>query len=419
MHRDLRKRLGFLPKNLSLDKPIWLHAVSVGEAIAIKGLVEQIRNIFPQKKLVITTVTPTGNKIAKSIAEENDFVGYLPLDLSFIVKRVIRKIDPSMVVIAETEIWPNFIRFLKKQRVPVIVVNGRISDKSYQGYQRIKFFMKKVFNLVDMFCVQTTVDAKRLEDLGVSPEKIKVTGNMKFDLNGISEAKINLKDYRDKLALAENEMLFIAASTHAQEEEIILEVYKKLLLEFKDLRLLLAPRHPERSKEVGELVKKYGFENFYLSGAQPKANSPQPTAQRNVFILDSIGQLMNYYAIADIVFVGGSLIEKGGHNILEPAALSKPIIFGPYMHNFREITGLFLENSACMQINNAQELFQAVKDLLNDPAKRQALGDAGNKIILANQGATKRNLECIKEIASSSSAFGETPPRNDVIASRA
>jgi 3-deoxy-D-manno-octulosonic-acid transferase len=397
LHRGFLMRLGILPKVLKLDRPIWVHAVSVGEAMAIRGLLEGLRKAYPAKKIVISTVTATGNKIAKSIAHEGDFVTYLPLDLGFIVRKTIAKINPSLFIIAETEIWPNLITCLNRKNVPVIVVNGRISDRSFQGYMAVKFFLKAILNKVSLFCVQSERDSQRLIDMGVHSDKVAVAGNMKFDTADYTDIRVtDCTDLKTKLWLDPEGKLIVAGSTHPGEEEIILSAYEKLLPDFPAIRLLIAPRHPERADEVAEISAKYGFRPAFISwlGTKCEVCSKPP-----VFILDTIGKLMDFYGLADIVFVGGSLINKGGHNILEPASLAKPILFGPQMFNFRDIADLFLENNACILVRNEEEIRKAIRDLLGNPAKMATLGQRAQGLIVENQGATRRTLELIKQYA--------------------
>ena len=488
--------MGFFPKDvknsLAGKRPIWLHMVSVGEVQALRILLKKLRKEYPARKIAISTVTPTGNKIARSIAGEGDLVFYLPLDVSFIVRPVVDLINPCLFIIAETEIWPNLITYINKRDIPIISVNSRISDKSFKSYKLIKFLLQGILNKISFFCAQTQTDSQRLLALRVDPKKIKLTGNMKFDTstllsvngerpstwfdcahhkslrtalsersesNGRSRTIDNAEnadkknnaedaDYRLKLGLNADDKLLVAGSTHSGEDEIILEAYKELLVEFTplhpespslqagdewqikfestrkprpvwrgvagftDLKLLLAPRHPERAKEIGSLVTKYGFVSVFVSqlagepvsglaGLPVSPLNPRtraPAHPRTVFILDTIGQLRDFYAVSDIVFVGGSLIKKGGQNILEPAALAKPIIFGPYMFNFRDIAELFLSESAAVLVKNKEELREKIKDLLLHPEAALELGRRGRELLLKNQGASERNLEIIKQM---------------------
>ncbi|MBU4251775.1 MAG: 3-deoxy-D-manno-octulosonic acid transferase [Candidatus Omnitrophica bacterium] len=390
------RRLGFLPAQLNLDRPIWIHAVSVGEAIAVKGLASQLRQAYPGKKLVISTVTATGNKIAQGLVKEGDFLTYLPLDFSFIVRHVLKRINPCMFIIAETEIWPNLITCLDKLQVPVVTVNGRISDSSYGGYQLIKFFIRPILRMVKQFCVQSDLDAWRLESLGVDKQRIQVTGNVKFDINLDPPLELNVLTYRSKLGLGQADKLLVCGSTHPGEEELIFAAYSELLLAFPNLKLLIAPRHPERSEKISRLAADKGFMPVLISGISGAC----PTCiQRAVFILDTIGELVNYYSAADIVFVGGSMVKRGGHNILEPASLMKPIIFGPHMFNFRDISELFLANQAALVASDSRELVHKVKEILNNNLLAKGLVQRAYELIIKNRGATPKNIQIIKQLS--------------------
>jgi 3-deoxy-D-manno-octulosonic-acid transferase len=395
-HAGFIRRLGFLPAHLNLGRPIWIHAVSVGEAAAIKGLVSQLRQAYPGKKMVISTVTATGNKIAKGLIKEGDFLTYLPLDFSFIVNRVLKRINPCMFIIAETEIWPNLITCLNRMQIPVITVNGRISDSSYGGYRMIKFFIRPILRMVRQFCVQSDLDGGRLENLGVDKQRIRVTGNVKFDINLNPPLESNILAYRNKLGLVQADRLLVCGSTHPDEEELIFDAYQKLLVSFPNLKLLIAPRHPERSGQISKLAADQGFVPVLISNF----SAASVTGISNpVFILDTIGELLNYYSAADIVFVGGSLVKSGGHNILEPASFRKPVIFGPHMYNFRQISKLFLANQAALVANNSQELADRIRTILNSDSLAKGLGGKAYELIVRNCGATARNIQIIKELS--------------------
>ncbi|MDD4980284.1 MAG: 3-deoxy-D-manno-octulosonic acid transferase [Candidatus Omnitrophica bacterium] len=396
-HPGFSMRLGILPKALEFNRPIWIHAVSVGEVMVVQKLIAGLKAAYPDKKILISTVTPTGNRIARGIAAGDDAVIYLPLDLSFIVRHVVEKINPSLFIMAETEIWPNLISYLAQKKIPVLLVNGRISDRSFRGYLGIKFLLKPLLNKISLFCVQTKTDAQRLMRLGVLESRIQIAGNMKFDILDYADTTKDYPDYKLKLGLGPEEKLLVAGSTHPGEEEIILAIYRRLLSEFPRLKLLIAPRHPERAAQIEKLVIRHNLKPIKILQLNP---TPNTNNLKPVFILNTIGQLLNFYNIADIVFVGGSLIRKGGHNILEPAALSKPVIFGPYMFNFRDISGLFLENKAALLARDKEELELYIKDLLNNPAKGIGLSQRAKSLILQNQGATARNLEYISNYLS-------------------
>lgn len=402
-HKGFLTRLGVgLPQDLAIRRPIWIHAVSLGEAIAVRGFIEKIGEFYPEKRLVISTVTPTGNKIARDIAKGLDLVTYLPLDFSFVVKKVIKKINPCLFIIAETEIWPNLICCLHEKNIPVAVINARISDKSFKGYTAVKLFVKQILGKVDLFCAQTEQDAKRLIFLGAFKDKVKVSGNLKFDKTKYTVSQEDFMELKQKLGLRQLDKLLVAGSTHEGEEEIILSSYKELLRDFPDLKLLIAPRHPERANEIEKVAVKNNFSPMRVSqlAGSPVSQLNRQTGKlgnrQTIFILDTVGQLMHFYAVGDIIFVGGSLIKKGGHNILEPASLGKPVIFGPYMFNFRDIADLFINAKACIFIHDKEELSAAVKDLLTNPHKMEELGKNGRNIIAQNQGATARTFEHIK-----------------------
>ncbi len=394
-HQGFCRRLGSLPAGLNLDRPIWIHAVSVGEVVSIKGLVTELRKVYPQKKIVISTVTATGNKIAETLVNEGDFLTYLPLDFSFIVKGVLKKINPCVFIIAETEIWPNLINCLYKQKIPVITVNGRISDNSYGGYQTIKLFIRPILKKIKQFCVQSQTDALRLENLGVAKENIQVTGNVKFDINLDDAARINPSVYRQKLWLTQDDKLLVCGSTHPEEEELIFKAYKELLVTFPKLKLLIAPRHPQRSNDIANLAADNGFMPIQISSI---TGSCPTCINKVVFILDVIGELFNYYAAADIVFMGGSLVKTGGHNIIEPASLQKPVIFGPHMFNFRDISELFLKNKAAVMVQNQVELVAKIKEILLNVSAAKEMAERSYGLIIANRGATMKNIQVIKQV---------------------
>ena len=410
MHPHFKMRLGILPKDWEFAQPIWIHAVSVGEAISVRHLIEDLRRALPNKKFVISTVTATGNKIANGIVEKKDFVIYLPLDFGFIVKKVIDRISPSVFVITETEIWPNLIRCLHKKKIPIVLVNGRISDASYRGYSAIKLLLAPVLNKIDVFCVQSERDKQRLLKLGARPEKIKVTGNMKFDIKirDYDELRKDYTDYRQRLSLESKDRLLIAASTHKGEEEMVLKVFKELCVEHPNLKMLIAPRHPERIDEVEKYILGSGFKAVRISKLADKVGTSHvqlhETDKKIVFILDTVGQLMYFYVLSDIVFVGGSLVKKGGHNIIEPASLSKPIIFGPHMFNFREIAAMFLKERSAIMVNDEQGLKNCLKDFLENESKISESGRFAKDIIMKNKGATERNKQVILDLLKNKNA---------------
>ncbi|RJO63576.1 MAG: 3-deoxy-D-manno-octulosonic acid transferase [Candidatus Omnitrophota bacterium] len=393
-HPGFLARLGVLPKNLKLVRPIWIHAVSVGEAMAVRGLYEKLKERFPEKNFVISTVTPTGNTVVRHFIKDGDFVCYLPLDISAIVRRVIERINPSMVVIAETEFWPNIISYLYKKNIPIVVVNGRISDRSFRGYLFSKLLVRPVLRKISLYCVQTETDYQRLKRLGVDEAKLKITGNMKFD-RVTASPQGSIEIHRESLQIAGDAKVLLAGSTHPGEEEIILRAYAELGNTFPSLRLILAPRHPERAAAIVRIVKRFGFEPVLISSGGAIAHSPQ---KKRVFIIDSIGQLLAFYAFSDIVFVGGSLVRKGGHNILEPVSLGKPVLFGPYTFNFRDIVEAFLTHDAAVLVHNEKEMALRIADLLRNQTFVMQITTNAQALMKNLRGATEKNSELLGRV---------------------
>ncbi len=403
-HRGFLMRMGIFPQGainkLKEQKAIWLHTVSVGEAQAASSLVKNLKREYPDFRLVISTVTKTGNKIAQRLLDIPELAIYSPLDIGFVTRRAINFVNPRLFIIAETEIWPNLIINLAKKDIPVVLVNGRISRGSFRGYKIIRLFLKKIFQSFSLFCMQTKEDAQRIIELGADEKKVKVTGNMKFDIR----YPVSSIQYPD-LGLSKDEQLFIAGSTHYGEEKIILQVYKELIESHPSLRLLIAPRHIERVQKIERLVSEFGFKSQRISQldlnerrtrsdlAYAKASRHR---QRPILILNTIGQLKSLYAFADIVFIGGSLIPHGGQNPIEPAVFSKPIIFGPYMSNFSNIVEVFLNKKAAIMVKDIRQLKNTCIRLLNEPVLRKELGNRAKELVQENKGASLKNMELIR-----------------------
>jgi 3-deoxy-D-manno-octulosonic-acid transferase len=391
MHPGFALRLGRYPKETVFSRPVWIHAVSVGEMVNMRRLFLGLVSLFPGTQYVFSTVTPTGNKIAAGIARHNDMVTYLPLDISGVVRGVLDRINPRLFIIAETEFWPNLLFCLHRRGVPVIIVNGRISDRSAAGYLRLRWLLAPLLRTVALMCMQTQADADRVISLGARPESVKVTGNMKFDQQaGIVPPRLG----RDgsPLGLQPQEKLWVAGSTHSGEDDQVMVAFRKIAAQYPFVRLLIAPRHPQRAGEVETCIRRYGREPVRVS----KMHTPS-TPKSGVFILDTIGDLLSYYAFADVVFVGGSLVKHGGQNFLEPASLGKPVIVGPHLFNFRDIAAQFLDRRAMVLVHNADELARAVATCLTDAQEVQGLVQRAQELIRQNVGATERNLSYIKE----------------------
>lgn len=417
---NFRERLGILPESLQADaRPtIWIHAVSVGETLAAHSLVNALRERFPDHRLIFSTTTATGQAVARSRITEADGFCYYPFDWKFSVRNALKVIQPRIVVLMESELWPNFLRECKRQDIPVLVANGRVSDRSFQRAQKVQFWFRRLTANVTCFLMQSEADAARIKALGAS--QVFVSGNIKYDIGSDKQSAIidaNAHSINEALALDQSPLI-IAGSTSDGEEELLLsalaEVHKTEGLD--DVRLLLAPRHPERFETVAKLLDssrfKYARRSAFVQqvetagignyGALPSVKSPVQSA--TVVLLDSIGELASLYRFASIVFVGGSLVPKGGHNVLEPAREAKPIIVGPYMENFREIAAEFQRNDALIQVQGTtdKELTAALSasliELLRDAERVKSLGANARATVEANRGATNKTVEVIASI---------------------
>ncbi|MFH1854414.1 MAG: 3-deoxy-D-manno-octulosonic acid transferase [Candidatus Omnitrophota bacterium] len=399
----LLERLGFLPERVrtisSKGKIIWIHAVSMGEMKTASILAPLLRKTFPQHTLLFSSVTHTGNKIARTIATGEEGVFYLPLDVSFIVDKVIKIIRPELFLCLETELWPNLISSLRKSGVKIILINGRISNRSYFGYKKIRAVISGILSSFSLILMQSQEDAVRILTLGAPKERVFVTGNLKFDLSLLEPAG-GRKEVRGKLCIAESDILLAAGSTHKGEEELLVDCYASFKKEYKNLRLLIAPRHVERTQEIEQIISKRGFASERFSNIEHRASSieRQTLSIEPIFILDTVGNLKTMYFAADIVFVGGSLLKKGGQNPIEPASLARPVIIGKFTFNFQDVVKSFVENQACIQVNNKEELYSAVRLLLEDPRERKKLGFNARDTVEKNSGSSQRTIDLIKSL---------------------
>lgn len=410
LHREFPERFGIYGSVkeralLSGRDRIWIQAVSVGEVALCKSLIPLLKEKFPGNDLVVSTITKTGNDLAKRLFSKDGVIIYFPLDFSFTVRRALKYIKPRIYIMVETEIWPNLISELSRNSVPSMMINGRISDRSIGKYRLVRHFLKNVLFKIRVFCMQDTIDAERVVSLGAPPGRVMVTGNMKFDAE-VSDNTGTRDVVRRSLGLNENDPLLVAGSTHHGEEEMIVGAFKELNSEFPQLKLLIAPRHIERVEEIERVISESGFEServSRLNGLRTDAErsgicSKSANDERRIMVLDTIGHLNEAYSAATLVFVGGSLVKHGGQNPIEPAVLGRAILFGPHMFNFKYITGILLKESAALQVAGKEELIKDLKMLLKDPVKRSGLGDNAKRAIARNRGATKNNLERISEI---------------------
>ncbi len=388
-HQGFSERFGFIPSQvcavLRQGDNVWVHAVSVGEVVAISELIRQLKERLPEHQIVVSTSTRTGHELAVKRFKDQAVVLWAPLDFSGSVKSFVEAINPKVYIVAETELWPNLFTALSKKGVPIVVVNGRISDKSYGSYKMIRWFMRRFLPLVDVFCMQSDEDAERIIHLGAPKDKVHNVGNVKFD---DLPAPGDLS--REDLGFPNNADVWIAGSTHPGEEDIVLNVFGKIRALYPRLRLVLAPRHIERAAEVVKLVeaRQLNAQRFSQKGLSPKVSDA-------IIVVDTIGQLRSLYSLASVVFVGKSFTVPGGHNIIEPAFFAKPVLIGPFMQNFRDITAVFKRDNAIVQMEDPAELEAALRSLLDSPDKRRELGHRARQVINKHTGATKRSVEFI------------------------
>lgn len=390
----IAQRFGWYPagffKPLHGKKVIWVHAVSVGEVISSGLFIQLLKERYPDAALVFSTVTPTGQAAARQRLKGIDCFIYFPFDLIWVARSVVRRISPSLFIFLETEIWPNCLRALSENGTPSLLINGRISDRGYRRYRRIRFFLKEALREVSLFLMQTERDAAKMIDLGAPPERVERTGNMKYD-QAASGGILSGRDLRSELRLGNEEKVMIAGSTHEGEEAAVLEAYAVLISSFPSLVLLIAPRHLERLGSIEQAFSEKGFSTIRkgkLSAAQPVRESP-------VILVDTLGELDRLYSLADLIFVGGSLVPVGGHNVLEAAAYRKPVFFGPYMGNFREIADQLKGSEGGIEVGSGKELGEKMAWLARHPEEYRKKGESAYLVVSNNRGAVNRNLERI------------------------
>ncbi len=372
---------------------IWIHAVSVGEVTAAAPIVASLRTHFPEACIVLSTSTETGQDMARRIVAGATSFIYYPLDIPFVVRKMITKVRPDIFILTETELWPNFIRVCKKQGVKVIMVNGRISQRSYQRYALTKFFWKDVINLIDEMGVISIIDAERLMAIGMARSRVHIMGNAKYDSLAAKATLPVREEMERRLNLTAMDRVFVAGSTHDGEEKIILHVYGRILETYPDFKLIIIPRHPERGHTVLSLVKEAGFEDCMTM--TEIAGGRQRTGER-VIVIDVIGELFKIYSLASVVFCGGSLVPKGGQNILEPAAWGRVIFYGPSMDDFKDERELFEKAGAGITVRSGEELLAGILALVSNPDTLARRGEEGRRIVVSNMGAADRYAEMVR-----------------------
>lgn len=385
--RSWAQRWGRLEPGLPPEPRCWIHAVSVGEATAAAPLVEAIGRRWPEMSIVMTTVTPTGAHIVTGRLGLLATHRYFPVDLPGPVRRALDAVRPRFFIGLETELWPNLLRALASRGIPAMVANGRISDRSFRRYLLVRRFVARMLSQVAVFAMQSQEDARRIVALGAPPERVVVTGNLKADLRA---ERAGDPVWQRLLRADSRRLLWIAGSTHHGEETAVLDAYQRLKPRFGDLRLLVAPRHPERTEEVERLVRDRGLQSVRRTALGAGQ------ALDTVIILDTVGELAELYGFADVVFVGGSLVPTGGHNMLEPAQRRRPVLFGPHTSNFRESAELLQSAGGAVVVHDAIELAGEVERLLKDPELRRSMGEAGFAAVAARQGALSETLALIE-----------------------
>ena len=370
---------------------IWVHAVSVGESIAAAPMIRALQARHPELPITVTCMTPTGSERIQALFGESVQHCYLPYDLPWAAARFLDRVQPRLAVVMETELWPNHIHQCAKRNIPVALANARLSERSARGYARFGKLTAPMLGELSLIAVQTQTEAQRFLDLGARPGCVEVTGSIKFDLK-IDAELLQRADALRQQWQATTRPVWIAASTHAGEDEIVLAAHRQLLKTQPDALLILVPRHPERFNSVHELCISERLTTRRRSTAEAVQASDQ------VLLGDTMGELLFLYALADIAFVGGSLVANGGHNLLEPAALGKPVLSGPHLFNFLEIAAQLREAGAMSEVENAMQLADKVAALLNEPSEMQHMSQAGLSVLKANQGALERLLEGLQRL---------------------
>jgi len=389
----IRQRFGILPSELCAslrqEKLVWLHAVSVGEVMAVQAFIEKFLDRYPGFHLLVTTVTPTGQKVARKMEGPRVSTAYFPFDFSFAVRSFFRKLKPACLLLAETEIWPNLITSAAENKVPVLILNGRLSPKSTAGYTRFKAVFRPLFEKLSLVLAQTEEDAGRFRNAGVQPEKIVVTGNIKYDNFEVNVDRESFdRDVRARWRLPAASEVWVAGSTHPGEEEIVFNVFTGLLKLYPAFKMILAPRHIERSVDIQTLASAKGLKTVLSTGVLTEASY-------DVLIINEIGVLKKCYASADVVFMGGSLIKKGGQNPIEPASFRRAIIHGMHVHNFQQVYRLLDDEGGAVAVQNEDQLYSAVKRILENSSERAATGERAYQAVCSMRGASIRTLEIL------------------------
>lgn len=393
------KFLGLLPARDTSRPCIWVHAVSVGEVVQLGPVLDQLRLRLPDHDLWITTTTTTGHEVAKKLYPQHT-ICYFPFDFSWSVSRALDRVKPAAIVLVELELWPNFITAAARHQIPVVLINGRVSDRSYYSYRRIRPLLRRILPCLRCVAVQNQTYAQRLIDMGADPQQVTVTGSIKFDRVETRRDNLRSQEIRRSFGLADHETVFIAGSTQAPEEELALAAYLQLRSEFPHLRLMLVPRHKERFEEVATMVERLDLpldrrSQIIQPDATSRSRSLGTSGSQPVLLLDTLGELSAAWGLADIAFVGGSLTKRGGQNMIEPAGFGAAVLFGPHTHNFKDVVALLLDADAADVVARPEDLQATVRELLTNPDRRQAMGQRAQQLVTAQRGATQKTVDLI------------------------
>jgi len=392
----LKQSAGIMPQptlqKIYGSNGIWVHAASVGEIVAASPVVRELKRRYPEETVVVSVVTATGHRMAQRIIPEADGHIFFPVDLPIITARIVDIVAPKVILLVETELWPNFLRLAEARGFPVMMVNGRISDRSARRYALIRRFTQRMLAQIKWFCMQSEQDAEYIIQMGACPAQVEITGNTKYDQTYAEVSAAEKEALRREFTVGHQHPVIVSGSIHKGEDELILDVFAEVRRRYPEAALIMAPRELPRSGQVAELAAARGYR------VVRRTRMEADMAQADVLILDTIGELGRIYSLADLVIVGGSFVPVGGHNILEPAAHGKPIVVGPYMFNFKEIFAL-MERHEAVVMTSAAELTAQVAALLADEKRLRKLGDNAWRLIQENRGATRRNVDAFAALA--------------------
>ncbi len=389
---------GFVPEKLSKPR-VWFHAVSVGEVTALGPLVKAFKDLQPLASVIVSTGTETGQARAHEVISHADAFFYLPLDFPAFVNNVVSRIRPDLFVLMETELWPNLIHSIKSNGAIIALANGRISDRSFPRYKRLRGFFASTLKHIDLFLMASEIDGRRMEEMGAPSGRIQVTGNTKFDA-ALRKIPIETEtEMSDVLEINGSVPVFVAGSTHPGEHEIVLDAYRTLTQEFPELLLILVPRHVDKTPQILSAMRDRSMEPPFLRSS---VETGEKRNGRKVIIVDRTGELFQIFSLASVVFIGGSLVPKGGQNILEPAAWGKMVLFGPSTEDFREARDILVSAGSGVEVTGTEDLVRKVAGVLSDPARAEILGKRGREEILKHIGSSRRNAEILAKYVSTS-----------------